>query len=208
MKNLFILTAILFSTAVYSGVYAQGETPPPVTGDKNLRDTDIKTRSIDLERVERDAKKPSKTTENQNEKAEDKLASKYDEIKTDFEQIQLSQDAIIKTYQTSVEIDYEKIGKSAAEIHKSAKRLDENLFSGMKKEKTREDTKEKPTVTVRNLIIDLDNAIGSFATSPMFQNLREIDAKVAEKAREDLEKIIELSDLLDAEAKKMQQAQK
>lgn len=204
MKKLFILTAILFSTA---GAYAQGE-PPPVTGDKDLRDTDIKRRSIEMERVERDAKKPSKTADKSNEKSEDKLAAKFDEIKTDFEQIQLSQDTIVRIYQTSLEIDYEKIGKSAAEIHKSAERLDENLFSDLKKEKKPEDKKVNATVTVRNLIVDLDNAIGSFATSPLFQNLREIDAKIAEKAREDLEKIIELSAFLEAEAKKMARAQK
>lgn len=60
----------------------------------------------------------------------------------------------------------------------------------------------KPAKGVRDLIVDLDNAIGSFATSPMFQNLRAADAAVSEKAKLDLEKIIKLSALLDAEARR------
>ncbi len=60
----------------------------------------------------------------------------------------------------------------------------------------------KPAKSVRDLIVDLDNAISSFATSPMFRNLRMVDAAVSEKAKLDLEKIIKLSALLDAEARR------
>ncbi|MDQ3062098.1 MAG: hypothetical protein M3R14_04445, partial [Acidobacteriota bacterium] len=46
------------------------------------------------------------------------------------------------------------------------------------------------------------------ATSPMFKNLRVVDPTVSEKTRLNLERIIELSGLLDAEARKMAATEK
>jgi hypothetical protein len=216
MEKIFVLIALIFSTTVCSNIYAQGEAPPGA-GDKNLRDNNIKSRSLDLERVDRDARKKDKSDEKSaantsSAKTEDQLTAKYAEIKTDFEQIQLSQDAVIKAYQGTGKIDYAQIGKSALEINTSGTRLNSNLFPLIevldteKVEKT-ENKKEKETTkqakSVRDLIIDLDNAIGSFAASPMFQNLRTVNPKVSAKAKLDLEKIIELSAALNREIVKM-----
>jgi uncharacterized protein YukE len=217
MKNLFILIALLFSTASYSNIYSQ-VAPPPGAGDKDLRDTDVKRRSVEMDRIERDAKKTGKTPVSVAEAKieEDRLAAKYGEIKTDYEQIQLSQDTVIKTYQGSGKIDYTQISKSALEINESAVRLKSNLFtaaveiSDAKKEVKKEEkkvekteTETKPAKSVRDLIVDLDNTIGSFVASPMFQNLRTVDDAVSAKTGLDLEKIIELSAVLGAEARKM-----
>ena len=194
MKKIVILTALVFATAMFSNIFAQ-QAAPPGAGDKDLSDKNIKTRSIDLERVDRDAAKTNSPAAAPSVGAEDKLAAKYAEIKTDFEQIQLSQNAIIKAYQGSGKIDYIQIGKSALEINKSSRRLDSNLFPGMTNENP-DDEKEKqtgkkelkPSKTVRDLIVELDEAIGNFASSSMFQNLRLIDPKVAIKTRLDLKK--------------------
>ncbi len=215
MKKINGLIALIFLAAFYSGIYAQE--PPPVTGDKNLRDTDIKMRSVDMERVERDAKKTDKTPANSKSTKEDKLAAKYEEIKTDYEQLQLSQDAVVKAYQEGGNIDFAKIADSAEAVNKSAARLDSNLFSFTyaenpvaKKKKEDETEKEiKPvSKSVKDLIVELDNTIGSFVTSPMFQNLRTVDAEASKKAKLELEKIIALSALLSAEARKMQTGSK
>lgn len=212
MKKIVVLIAFLCSTAICSNVYAQ-ETPPPGAGDKDLRDNNIKSRSVELERVDRDARKTDKSAVSPAEaKAEDRLAAKYEAIKTDYERIQLSQDAVIKAYQSSGKIDYAQIGKSALEINQSAMRLNSNLFPAVenpdaKKEENKSGKAEraaKPAKSVRDLIVDLDDTIGSFATSPMFRNLRTIDAAVSDKAKLDLEKIIELSARLDAEARKLE----
>ncbi len=215
MKKSLTLIAFICSAAIGSNIYAQ-RTPPPGAGDKDMRDTGVKSRSIEMERIKREANKTGKSAENPaapNSTAEDKLAAKYDEIKTDYEQIQLSQDVVIKTYQETGKIDYAQIGKSALEINESALRLNSNLFpalstenAGAKKKVEEEEATEKenkPAKSVRNLIVDLDKSIGGFATSPMFQNLKTVDAKISEKAQFDLEQIIELSKLLGAEAAKM-----
>lgn len=213
MRKTLVLIALAFASATGSHVYAQLASPPGA-GDKDLRDTDVKRRSIEMERIERDAKKRSgKPAKSQAPKNEDRLAAKYAEIKTDYEQIQLSQNAIVKAYQTGGKIDYAQIGKSAGEINKSAARLNANLFpvpieenANSKEEEKKKDKTEKQFKTAkstRDLIIDLDGAIGSFATSSMFQNLRVVDPQVSAKTKLDLEKIIELSALLDFEARKL-----
>lgn len=215
IKKTFNLIVFVCSIAICSNIYAQ-VTPAPNTGDKDLRDTNVKSRSIDLERVDRDAKKTINSAGNAAAEPEDKLAAKYGEIKTDYEQIQLSQDSIIKIYQGGGKIDYGQINKLSEAINKSAVRLNSNLFpspvvenagakkiesSTVKKEEIEKETK-KPK-SIRDLIVDLDNTIGSFVTSPMFQNLRVIDTAVAGKTQLDLEKIIELSAILNAEAGKL-----
>ncbi|MGI8467400.1 MAG: hypothetical protein ACR2N3_03000 [Pyrinomonadaceae bacterium] len=214
MKKTIILTIILLATAAFSNVSAQIIPPPPGAGDRNLGDDGIKSRSVELERIERDAKKDSNDKNNKaaqnskNNQPEDKLAAKYDEIKADFEQIQKSQDAVINAYKTADQADYAEISKSALEINKSAERLDTNLFpppSAKKAAKKDDEKSEKETKTpksVRDLIVDLDNTIGSFSTSPMFQNLRVVEPKVSEKTQTDLKKIIELSAALSAESLK------
>lgn len=219
MKKLFILSAVL-SAATCLNVSAQ--VTPAGAGDKDLRDTNVKGRSNELERVDRQMKKDEGKSKNKkavtitNEPVEDTLAAKYGEIKTDYEQIQLSQDSIIKTYQGGGKIDYAQISKLSQEISNSAVRLNSNLFPApsaanadakknesltMKKEETEKETK-KPK-SIRDLIVDLDSAIGSFATSPMFQNLRVVDTAVADKTKLDLDRIIELSAILNAEAGKL-----
>ncbi|MCU1288524.1 MAG: hypothetical protein JWN60_753 [Acidobacteria bacterium] len=218
MKIKFILISFFCLIANGLNVYSQ-QTPPPGAGDKDLRDNNIKTRSIDLERVDRDArKKGNLAAQVAAPAAEDRLAVVYAEIKADFEQVQLSQDVVVKTYQGTGKIDYAQISKAAAEINKSAMRLDSNLFpapsleaADSKKDEKKAGEPKKETKTsrsVRDLIIDLDNSIGSFASSVMFQNLRTVDEAVSTKARLDLQKIIELSALLDAESRKMSESGK
>lgn len=215
MKKTVVLTVILLATAAFSNISAQVIQPPPGAGDKNAGEDGLKSRSIELDRIERDAKKGSN---NKNGKAaqkvkdnppEDKLAAKYEEIKTDFEQMQKSQDSVINAYKTADQADYAQISKFSLEINNSAKRLHSNLFPlipGDKKvEKKNKEKPEKETKTpksVRDLIVELDNTISSFSTSPMFQNLRIVDPKVSEKAQSDLQKIIEFSAALSAEARK------
>ena len=214
MKKILFTFALVFSTAIYSNIFGQ-QAAPPGAGDKDLRDNNVKARSIDLERVDRDSRKTNQagTDSVVGKETEDQLAARFGEIKTDFEQIQMSQDSIIKAYQGSITVDYAQISKFALEINKSAMRLDLNLFPSMtaenddsqKEEKNNEKVKTevKQAKSVRDLIVELDNSIGVFATSSMFQNLRLIDPKVSMKTRLELGKIKQLSAELNQEADKM-----
>ncbi|HEX8250880.1 MAG TPA: hypothetical protein VF599_22085 [Pyrinomonadaceae bacterium] len=212
MKKISLIGAFLFASALCLSVQAQ-VTPPPGAGDKDLRDTNIKGRSNELERIDRDSKKARKDgNRSKNQAEEDKLALKFDEIKEDYETIQTAQTAVTDAYTTGAKIEYGQIAKSAAEVNKSALRLNANLFpSPAEKSKEKKDEKiEEKTLSksVRDLIIDLDNAVGAVVSSPMFQNLRVIDPKVAEKTKSDLETVIKLSAALQKEAEKSNAGQK
>ncbi len=54
MKKIIVLTIVVLATG-FSNVFAQ--VTPPGASDKDLRDTNIKGRSNELERIDRDAKK-------------------------------------------------------------------------------------------------------------------------------------------------------
>jgi hypothetical protein len=212
MKNLTFSIFFLISISAFSLVFGQttpttpgapaGVGTPAGGGDKNLSDELRKMNSIELERIKREAEKPNAS----NSAIHSKAQSKFPQIKEDFEGIQIAQSAIIKTYTTDKKIDYALIEISAEDILKRAKRLDSNIFAEpIKKKEDSEkpkDTTEKPK-SLRDLIIDLDNAIGSFVSSPIFGNLKVVDPNVAVKTREDLILIQDLSEKITAEAKKL-----
>lgn len=206
MKKLFLLFMLFLLTGIYSNIIAQAPTvsTPVVSGDTTLRDESLRMRSIDLERSKQDA---AKTNSNSNTGAtasiNTEIDKKYPQIKEDFEGIQNNQAAIIKAYTTGENIDYQQIKVSAEEINKNAKRLDGNLFSERAEVKKAEKEKDKKTKEIKELIVELDNAIGDFVASPMFQNLRVVDPEVAGKAQIELVKITQISELLSKEADKM-----
>jgi hypothetical protein len=205
MKKSILLFLIVCAAAIFSNVAAQQETPAGA-GDKSLRDESIRMRSIDLERAKRDAdKSKSASSPGVTASINTDIDKKYPQIKEDFEGIQNNQAAIIKAYTTGESIDYKQIRNSADEINKRAKRLDENLFVEKAEEKKAEpkENGDKKTKEIKELIVELDNAIGDFTTSPMFQNLRVVSPEVAGKTQVDLAKIMEISKILSKEADKM-----
>ena len=198
-KSILVAVLILF-TSIF--VLAQEE-PPAGAGDTSLRDDNIKLRSVELERVKREADRLAMI------RREDGIELNFSLIKNDFEGIQKEQDKIIKAYTMSKKINYKKINKSAGKITEMAIRLKANLFQPADDEKdSANDSKKDETAntgrkSVRNLIIDLDNSIGSLVTNKMFQKLKVIDVVLSEKAKADLNDIIKLSSDLWLESNRM-----
>jgi hypothetical protein len=218
LKKLTPIVLLLLFVASFNSTFGQTTTPatpgapagagtPAGGGDRNLSDSLRKMNSIELERVKRESQRPTEA----NSAIHSKAQSKFSQIKEDFEGIQIAESAIIKTYTTDKKIDYALIEISAGDIIKRAKRLDSNMFAEplASKDETAEsehkDEKEKTEKpkSLKELIVDLNNAIGSFVSSPIFGNLKVVDPKVAVKAREDLVMIEEISEKISAEAKKL-----
>lgn len=172
--------------------------PPPPPSTPVLRDDDIRLRSVELEKVKREAQKSN--VKDKSTDANNGIESKYDEIKEDFEGMQLSQQQIIKAYSTGEKIDLETIKSAADKITGHAIRLNLNLFAIKLKDDDR--SGEDSTKTLRNLIVDLDNAIGDVVTSEIFKNLRVIDQPAAEKTQADLTRVAEISQQLSKKAEK------
>jgi hypothetical protein len=186
---------------VSANVFAQRETPAGA-GDKNLGDDGIKMRSVEMERIKREAQIAEASAFAPINK---EISAKFPQIKEDFEGIQVLEGSIIKAYTTGKSIDYGLIESAAEGINKKAQRLDTNLFAATKAEKKEEKTTEKvekPKI-IRDLIVELDNAVGDFVSSKIFGNIKVIEPDVAIKTRNDLLNILKLSELVAAEAKKM-----
>jgi hypothetical protein len=189
-----------------ANLFAQppGAGGPPGAGDKNLGDDQVKLRSVELERVKRDAQIIEAASY---APINPKLVAQFAQIKEDYEAIQILEAAIIKAYTTGKTIDYATIETSADGIGKKALRLDENLFAATKKDRLEvkpDEKKEKP-LTVRDLIIGLDNAVGNFVSSPIFGKIKVVEPDVAIKTRDDLFNVLRLSEKLAAEARKLKQ---
>jgi hypothetical protein len=200
----------MLSIGAASSVAAQGGPPqgvgtPAGGGDKNLADDGVKMRSAEIERMKKEAGPGDSSVSASINK---QIVAKFPEIKEDYEGIQIAQDSVIKAYTTGKTIDYGVIAASAEIITQKAKRLDLNLFaeSAEKKGKSSSEkvasSEEKPK-SIKDLIVDLDNAIGSFVSSKLFANIQVIEPSVAVSARTDLVKIMRLSESIAAEAKKL-----
>lgn len=198
MKEAILLTSGLL--LILSGsALAQNVPPPPAPiVESDLRDNNIRMRSVELERIKREARKmrPRESTV--------AMEMRFAETKKHFEKIQKLQDSIVKAYTTGKTINYSKISKSALKITKNSLRLDENLF-GAEPEKNGKDpeTKTVERKSVRDLIIELDNSIGIFVKSPIFQNTKVVDSNISKEAQLELRKIMEVSIRLSIEAERM-----
>ena len=199
MKNFFLLVFIGAAVATLSSIMAQPPgAAPPGAGDTNLSSSDgLKARSIELERIKREADKQGKSSAMSAD-----IESKFPQIRKDFEGMQIAESAIIKAYTTGDKINYKLIEISAKEVNKSAKHLNSNLFApDLEKEKPRADA-VKPK-ELKEMIMELDKAIGGFLSSKMFINLKAVDVEVAKKARKDLFDVIDISSMLADSVSKM-----
>jgi hypothetical protein len=184
-----------------SPIFAQ--TPPPVADNANPQDRGIKDRSIEMERVKREENKNVVTGKPGEAMAE----SKFNQIKEDFEQIQLSQSAIVAAYSKSKNIDYKLISMGSEQITQRGTRLSENLFAPpppQKNEKKKKDKKEEVVneavaaplplpSDIKSLISEMDNTLVLFVANPMFTNSRVLNAADQADAKSKLDYIIRLS---------------
>ncbi|MCU1288510.1 MAG: hypothetical protein JWN60_739 [Acidobacteria bacterium] len=188
MKNQIILALpLLMACAVL--IPAQNN---PEQALKNVRDrfSDIKNRSIELERTKRDAGKAHRGGD---------PAQRFPEIKEDFERIQILNTEILQPFVKKTPLDFSAVYESASEINRRAERLKSNLFSGKAKPPKDSGNKEQIKAdrqTLENLLIALDNSINDFVHSSIFQNINLVNSKDSLKAQSDLETTIKLSFLI------------
>lgn len=189
MKKSGLLVSCILVFAV--DIIAQLPRPVPVVEMEIRSGSSIKMRSAELERVKRESNRISADDSKEN-------LLKFEEIKEDFENIQKLQSKVVRVYTTGKTIDFNKIGELSSEISKKAVRLERNLFE-QRSEKTVND-KYLERKKVRDLIIELDGAIGNFTSGQIFKNIKLVDTENAQKSQDQLRKIIKLSGKLSIEA--------
>lgn len=213
MNSWSLVKIVCFSILMCSAISAQQD-PPAGAGDKNLEDRNVKSRSIDLERVKRDADKLDPKNQ-----APAIPPVRFQEIKDDFEGLQLRQDEIRKVYSEGKQVDTAKIAAVADVMNASATRLHGNLFplpvEEPKSKKKPKGQKEQPAKVeplseplpqdLRSMIVAQDDALAAFVANPMFTNpqVSNVDSNV--KAQADLKKLIRLTAALSEMAAKNSQ---
>jgi hypothetical protein len=200
---MILLIGLLIGAGSLTNVLSQ--IAPPGAGDRNLENRNIKDRSIELERVKRDADKPDSS----NQPSPAMSAAKFQEVKEDFENVQRLEDEIVKIYTTSKQIDFVKISQNAAGINKSAARLESNLFPPDPKQKNGKNADVNSTESgsklpedVKSLIVDQDNTLAAFVANPIFTNPKVVTPADNAKAHDDLQRLIMLSAALQVQADK------
>lgn len=181
----------LFLTGVFVAA-AQAQSNPE-QAILNARDefTNIKNRSIELERVKRDAAKRPVTSD---------ATLKFPEIKEDFEEVQKINGDIVKLSRKTP-INNAVIFKLVAEINHRAARLKSNLFPAAAKSKNNKQQTAVESPNVKTLLNDLDKSIDSFVHSSIFQNLNLVVTADSLKAQKDLENVIKISGAIKAKTK-------
>ena len=185
-----VVAVVLFSSTALRAqdVYSQG------TRDARRAERDARQRDLwELERMK--ARRPKKT-------AEEQMA--YQEIKEDFEQLQLSNHALLS--EAGPALNYEQIRKEASEIRKRAARLKSNLtLPQPEKDASLKEGGEAAAGDLKLMIEALDALVKEFVWSPIFQRPNVVDIEEATKASKSLEGIIRMSERLHKRAEVLAQ---
>lgn len=184
-----IIFTVILQLIVFVIFAAAQFNPEKAVVDTINQINDIKTRSIELERIKRDAEKRP-VSENK--------TVKFPEIKEDFEQIQRIDLIILQTPTANNSVYFSNIIKQVSEINRRAIRLKSNLFP--EESKNRKDSKNDSqqhrqinSQDLKNLLKSLDLHVFNFVNNPIFQNLSVVDLKDTRNAQKELDFIVEIS---------------
>lgn len=189
-----ILSTIFLIAASFAAAPAQSSAEQTVRNASD-RFFDIKNRSIEMERVKREAYKRT-VSEN--------FTLNFSEIREDFERIQKINDELFERTRAEKPLDNSAVLKLVSEINRRTVRLHSNLFPPEPERKNTSKSKQTDndeSPDVKNLLAALDTSINSFVHSPIFQNINLVNAADSLKAQKDLETIINISKRLKTKMK-------
>lgn len=192
IKKLFLVIFLLTISAL--------ATPAQMNPEQALlkaRDqfSDIKNRSVELERMKRET---SKRPTSQH------LTLNFPEIKKDFEKIQKLNSDILQLTAAKTPPDYAAVTKFVSEINHRAARLRSNLFPSEPKQKNEAKNKQQTdfeSKDIKTLLGVMDKFINSFVHSSIFQNVKLVNSADSIKAQKDLESVINVSYAIKAKTK-------
>ncbi len=159
--------------------------------------SDVKNRSVEMERVKRQANKRT---------ASDNSTAKFPEIKEDFEQIQKINSDVLQITHVKMPINYVAVLRSVSEINNRAVRLKSNLFASEPKSKKEAKNKQSSDFEMQDiklLLNALDKSINDFVHSSIFQNINLVNSTDSLAAQNDLESVIKISSSIKEKARKI-----
>jgi hypothetical protein len=192
--NALAIIAAAAALTLMSATSLRAQISPTATGPGlSGRDRDINQRETEISNLEREGKTGPKRDPQM------VLA----EVNEDFDRLRAIDEEMKTTLASQNALDYQHIAESSADGKKRALRLKANLTLPAPKDQKREKIQDpgtdlKPSLTV------LEGLINSFITNPIFSDAGALDAKLAGKAKLNLDSIIELSEKVRKSAEKMQ----
>lgn len=188
IKQLFIAFILLVASVL--SAHAQGAAEQAAKAARD-RFSDIKNRSVEIERMKRDAGKRS---------ARNDSAVKFPEIKEDFEEIQKLNADLFKISDAEPASNYAAIAKLATEINRRAARLQSNLFSPNDEHDAESKNKESKSKRaaqkaseIKTLLANLDKSVNKFVHNAMFRNVKIVNSEDSLAAQNDLAAIVKIS---------------
>ncbi len=127
-----------------------------------------------------------------------------DQVSEDFARILTRHNEMVRAIHANQSLDYQFISEAIGEIKKRSTRLQSSLKLE-KPEPAPDDRKTESLVVgmeTKDEMILLCKKIESFVQNPIIEKPGTVDAQALEKARKDLESIVELSDAMKKQANK------
>lgn len=184
---LFLLTAM--------PVFAQGGPPPPSNrvNTERQRQQDMSRREYQLRNF---------GTEPGTPKDRRQVEALMAQTEEDFNRILSLHNEIARVLASKNDFNYQFVSDATAEINKRASRVQHSLALGLSDEETRDLAKSKDE-PIKDSLIKLCNQIRSFVTNPSIENPNTINVEQMNKARRDLESLIQLSGRIKKDADKL-----
>lgn len=159
-------------------------------GGLTERDRNINQRTADMSNLERKAgpKRDAQTI----------LA----EVNEDFERLRAIDEEMKTRLASNAALDYKHVAASSAEVKQRAIRLKTNLTLPDPKDEKRLKVQD-PGADLKPALTTLESLLNSLLTNPVFSDSGALDARLAGKAKLDLESIIELSEKVRKSAEKI-----
>src|SRR5436305_5820073 len=127
-----------------------------------------------------------------------------DQVSEDFQRILTRHNELVRVIAANQSLNYQFISDAMSEIKKRSARLQSSLKLA-KPENTTDDSKTESAfvgMETKDEMILLCKKIESFVKNPIIEKPGTVDAQALDKARKDLQSIVEVSDVMKKEADK------
>jgi hypothetical protein len=196
-----LILLLLFAAPVFSQSAPSG--PPPVErriNTERARQQDMSRREWQLRNFGTEPGAPNDRRQ---------LEALMAQTEEDFNRILTRHNEIARVLASNKPLDYGFVFDSTAEILKRASRVQSSLALGLSPEDVLPPEKpEEQNPELKDELIRLCKQIRSFVTNPTIENPSIVDARQLARARQDLERVIQLSGKIKKEADKLAKVQK
>jgi hypothetical protein len=188
-RQLAILLLTLLSFAVIGR--SQTANPPGAVVREGHRAMDDYDR--DINRMKNDAR-----ANNEHRR------SLFPQINEDFQRIQVIHNEMVRMLQSDKGLSYDRLTQLTSDMKKRSARLRENLALPEGESQSTPQPAHSEAIDdahLKSKIVQLHDVVVSFVASPLFKNLGVVEAKTIDQTRQDLDKIIDISDEIKKEAR-------